>query len=205
MLYFENDYCEGAHPAILQKLVETNFEKVSGYGTDPYCASAKEKIRAACACPEADVFFISGGTQANAVVIGSMLHRWEGVLAATTGHVAAHEAGAIEFTGHKVLSLPHTNGKVAAKDVENFCKTFYADANMDHGALAKAGEELENVEHAIDENEIITRMRQTNEAFTQMMKKVNSIIKFVVTGENDEEEHGCNGSCEGCSGCGHQH
>ena len=72
-----------------------------------------------------------------------------------------------------------------------------ADANMDHGALAKAGEELENVEHAIDENEIITRMRQTNEAFTQMMKKVNSIIKFVVTGENDEEEHGCNGSCEG--------
>ena len=61
-----------------------------------------------------------------------MLHRWEGVLAATTGHVAAHEAGAIEFTGHKVLSLPHTNGKVAAKDVENFCKTFYADANMDH-------------------------------------------------------------------------
>ena len=132
MLYFENDYCEGAHPAILQKLVETNFEKVSGYGTDPYCASAKEKIRAACACPEADVFFISGGTQANAVVIGSMLHRWEGVLAATTGHVAAHEAGAIEFTGHKVLSLPHTNGKVAAKDVENFCRTFYADANMDH-------------------------------------------------------------------------
>ena len=80
-----------------------------------------------------------------------------------------------------------------------------ADANMDHGALAKAGEELENVEHAIDENEIITRMRQTNEAFTQMMKKVNSIIKFVVTGENDEEEHGCSGSCEGCSGCGHQH
>ena len=71
MLYFENDYCEGAHPAILQKLTETNFEKVSGYGTDPYCASAKEKIRAACACPEADVFFISGGTQSNAIVIAS--------------------------------------------------------------------------------------------------------------------------------------
>ena len=132
MLYFENDYCEGAHPAILQKLVETNFEKVSGYGTDPYCASAREKIRAACGAPDADVWFISGGTQSNAIVIASMLRRWEGVLAASTGHVAAHEAGAIEFTGHKVLSLPHTNGKVAAKDVENFCKTFYADANMDH-------------------------------------------------------------------------
>ena len=132
MLYFENDYCEGAHPAILQKLVETNFEKVSGYGTDPYCASAKEKIRAACACPEADVFFISGGTQANAVVIGSMLHRWEGVLAATTGHVAAHEAGAIEFTGHKVIGLPHTNGKLDAGTVEDWCRTFYADGNVDH-------------------------------------------------------------------------
>ena len=109
MLYFENDYCEGAHPAILQKLTETNFEKVSGYGTDPYCASAREKIRAACACPEADVQFISGGTQSNAIVIASMLQRWQGVVAAATGHVAGHEAGAIEYTGHKVITLPqHT-------------------------------------------------------------------------------------------------
>ena len=110
MLYFENDYCEGAHPAILQKLTETNFEKVSGYGTDPYCASAREKIRAACACPEADVQFISGGTQSNAIVIASMLQRWQGVVAAATGHVAGHEAGAIEYTGHKVITLPQHNG-----------------------------------------------------------------------------------------------
>ena len=75
MLYFENDYCEGAHPAILQKLAETNFEKVPGYGTDPYCASAKAKICAACGCPDADVTFISGGTQTNAIVIASMLQR----------------------------------------------------------------------------------------------------------------------------------
>ena len=132
MLYFENDYCEGAHPAILQKLTETNFEKVSGYGTDPYCASAKEKIRAACACPEADVFFISGGTQANSIVIASTLRRWEGVAAAATGHVAGHEAGAIEFTGHKVIGLPQKNGKLDAATVEDFCKTFYADSNHDH-------------------------------------------------------------------------
>ncbi len=132
MLYFENDYCEGAHPAILQKLTETNFEKVSGYGTDPYCASAKEKIRAACACPEADVFFISGGTQANSIVIASVLRRWEGVIAAATGHVAGHEAGAIEFTGHKVIGLPQKNGKLDAATVEDFCKTFYADSNHDH-------------------------------------------------------------------------
>lgn len=86
------------------------------------------------------------------------------------------------------------------QNVENLL----ADANMDHGALAKAGEELENVEHALDENELIARMRQTNEAFSDMMKKVNAIIKYVVTGES-EEEGGCGGSCEGCSGCGHQH
>ena len=132
MLYFENDYCEGAHPAILQKLIDTNFDKVPGYGTDPYCASAKEKIRAACGAPEADVFFISGGTQTNAIVIASMLDRWQGVLAAATGHIAGHEAGAIEYTGHKVISLPAHEGKVSAGDVENWCATFYADANHDH-------------------------------------------------------------------------
>ena len=88
MLYFENDYCEGAHPAILQKLTETNFEKVSGYGTDPYCASAREKIRQACRCPEAEVEFLVGGTQTNAVVISSMLRDWEGVVAARTGHIS---------------------------------------------------------------------------------------------------------------------
>ena len=85
MLYFENDYCEGAHEEILKKLVETNLEKTSGYGTDPYCASAREKIRAACSCPEADVFFVSGGTQANVIVIAAMLRRYEGVVAAVTG------------------------------------------------------------------------------------------------------------------------
>ena len=116
----------------MQKLVETNFEKVSGYGTDPYCASAKEKIRAACGAPDADVWFISGGTQSNAIVIASLLHRWEGVLAAATGHVAGHEAGAIEFTGHKVIGLPQKNGKLDAATVEDFCKTFYADSNHDH-------------------------------------------------------------------------
>ena len=132
MLYFENDYCEGAHPAILQKLTETNFEKVSGYGTDPYCASAREKIRAACACPEADVQFISGGTQSNAIVIASMLQRWQGVVAAATGHVAGHEAGAIEYTGHKVITLPQHNGKLDAAELQALVATFYADDNHDH-------------------------------------------------------------------------
>ena len=94
MLYFVNDYCEGAHPAILQKLLETNMEKLSGYGTDKYCDSAKEKIRKACSCPDAEVYFLVGGTQTNATIIASVLNRYEGVLAAQTGHVGCHEAGA---------------------------------------------------------------------------------------------------------------
>ena len=110
-----------------------------------------------------------------------------------------------EYIAMRLAEQAAMKDEKATQLIAAYMENLLADANMDHGALAKAGEELENVEHAIDENEIITRMRQTNEAFTQMMKKVNSIIKFVVTGENDEEEHGCSGSCEGCSGCGHQH
>ena len=140
MLYFENDYCEGAHPAILQKLTETNFEKVSGYGTDPYCASAREKIRAACACPEADVQFISGGTQSNAIVIASMLQRWQGVVAAATGHVAGHEAGAIEYTGHKVITLPQHNGKLDAAELRALTRSLSAGGGSVRLDLSLAGE-----------------------------------------------------------------
>ena len=116
MLSFENDYSEGAHEKILQRFMETNLEKVSGYGSDPYCESAKQKIREACECPQADVYFLTGGTQTNAVVISSMLESYEGVVAAQTGHVACHEAGAIEYTGHKVLTLPQHQGKIAKCD-----------------------------------------------------------------------------------------
>ena len=110
MLFFVNDYCEGAHEAILRRLVETNMEKLPGYGFDKYTESAKEKIRKACGCPEAEIYLLGGGTQTNAVVIASMLNRYEGVIAAETGHVNGHEAGAIEYTGHKVLALPQVNG-----------------------------------------------------------------------------------------------
>ena len=132
MLYFLNDYCEGAHPAILQKLLETNMEKLSGYGTDKYCDSAKEKIRKACSCPDAEVYFLVGGTQTNATIIASVLNRYEGVLAAQTGHVGCHEAGAIEYTGHKVLTLPEKNGKISAESITDYVETFYGDANHEH-------------------------------------------------------------------------
>ena len=132
MLFFENDYGEGAHPAVLAHLAETNMEHLSGYGVDPYCASAKEKILNACGCPEGDVFFLVGGTQTNAVVIGSLLRRHEGVVAANSGHVSVHEAGAIEYTGHKVLEIGQENGKINAGELRAYMERFYGDGNHEH-------------------------------------------------------------------------
>ena len=119
MISFENDYSAGAHPRIIQRLTETNMEPLSGYGTDVYCQNARRKIREATECPEAIVEFLVGGTQTNAVVIASMLQSYEGVVAAETGHVSAHEAGAIENTGHKVLTLPQHLGKIDAEPWRN--------------------------------------------------------------------------------------
>lgn len=132
MLFFENDYGEGAHPVVLAHLAETNMEHLSGYGVDPYCASAKEKILNACGCPEGDVFFLVGGTQTNAVVIGSLLRRHEGVVAANSGHVSVHEAGAIEYTGHKVLEIGQENGKINAGELRAYMERFYRDGNHEH-------------------------------------------------------------------------
>lgn len=129
---FENDYSQGAHPQILKRLTETNMEPLSGYGSDPYCESAKDKIRKACGCAEADVFFLTGGTQANTVVIDAMLAGYEGAVAADTGHIAIHEAGAVEFTGHKVLTVPHREGKIPADGLRAYVENFYQDANHEH-------------------------------------------------------------------------
>ena len=132
MISFENDYSTGAHPRILEALAATNLEPTSGYGSDRFCESAAERIRAACDDDAADVFFLTGGTQTNAVVISALLGAHEGVLAADTGHIAVHEAGAIEATGHKVLALPERDGKLRAIDVAAYLETFYADETHDH-------------------------------------------------------------------------
>ncbi|MCD7745773.1 MAG: beta-eliminating lyase-related protein [Lachnospiraceae bacterium] len=132
MVSFESDYTTGAHPAIMKRLMETNLEPLPGYGTDAYCESAKEKIRAACACPEAEVWFLTGGTQTNATVISTMLSGYEGVVAADTGHVNTHEAGAIEYTGHKVLTVPGHDGKLDAGELAVFLADFYQDGNYEH-------------------------------------------------------------------------
>ena len=132
MISFESDYTTGAHPAILKRLAETNLEPVPGYGNDKYCESAKAKIREACCAPEAQVEFMVGGTQTNAVVISSMLQDWQGVVSASCGHISAHEAGAIEYTGHKVLTVPQKDGKLPAQELESFLKAFYEDRNCEH-------------------------------------------------------------------------
>lgn len=131
-LFFVNDYGEGAHPKVLEKLMETNMLHLPGYGTDGLCEGAKEKIRAACDCPDAEIFFISGGTQTNVIVISSMLQSYEGVISAVTGHIHGHEAGAIEHLGRKVLALPQHEGKICACELKAYLETFYADANHEH-------------------------------------------------------------------------
>lgn len=131
MLNFESDYLEGAHEKILANLVATNEEKLTGYGNDIYCQNARQKIQTACEKPDADIYFISGGTQTNALVIASMLNKTEGVLAAETGHITTHETGAIEFTGHKVLTLPQNVGKISATDVKQYMKNYWNDGNRD--------------------------------------------------------------------------
>lgn len=132
MISFENDYNQGAHPEILKRLMETNREPLSGYGTDPYSESARKKILAACGCESGEVYFLVGGTQTNAVVIDAMLKGYEGVVAADTGHVAVHEAGAVEFTGHKVLTVPHRDGKITPEVLERYLTGFYQDENHEH-------------------------------------------------------------------------
>ncbi len=132
MLHFDTDYMEGAHPEILRRLTETNLEQTSGYGSDPHTANAEKLILEACGLPEGKVYFLVGGTQTNSTVIDGLLRHHEGVLAAESGHINVHEAGAIEATGHKVLALPAHDGKVSASDVSKYITDFYADETYEH-------------------------------------------------------------------------
>lgn len=132
MRRFDCDYMAGAHPKVMEALLRTNMELTPGYGNDTYTAEAKRLIREAIAMPDAEVFFLVGGTQTNAVAIDGVLRHHEGVLAAESGHIAVHESGAIEASGHKVLTLPHVDGKVRAEDVGRYIDDFYADETYQH-------------------------------------------------------------------------
>lgn len=132
MLSFESDYITGAHPEILKRLAETNMEFLSGYGHDPYTESAKEKISKAMGIDTAEITFLVGGTQTNSIVISAMLEDFEGVVSATTGHVAVHEAGAVEYTGNKVLEVPAKDGKIIIPELSKYLENFFADGNAEH-------------------------------------------------------------------------
>ena len=137
MILFNSDYTEGAHPRILERLMETNLEQTTGYGEDAYCEAAREAIRKVCDAPEADVHFLVGGTQANFTVISSALKPYQGVLCADTGHINVHETGAVEACGHKVLALPGKDGKITAGQVRNAHDLHWSDESHEHIAQPK--------------------------------------------------------------------
>ncbi|QDY84246.1 low specificity L-threonine aldolase [Paenibacillus polymyxa] len=132
MIRFECDYTEGAHERILQRLLETNEEQTPGYGTDDHCAKARAYIKKACDSENADVHFLVGGTQTNTTVISSILRPHQGVIAAVSGHIAVHETGAIEATGHKVLTLPSEDGKIRGEQVKELYDAHWRDAAPEH-------------------------------------------------------------------------
>lgn len=132
MIYFNSDYLEGAHPSIMVKMAETNMVQTVGYGEDEYCEAAREKIKTACQAPEADVHFLVGGTQTNTTVIAAILRPWQGVISAVSGHINCHEAGAIESTGHKVITLPTDNGKITAQQVADYVEWHKNDESTEH-------------------------------------------------------------------------
>lgn len=132
MLHFDSDCMRGAHPAVMQRLMETNLEQTAGYGTDCHTENAKRLIMKACGLTGGEVYFLAGGTQTNATVIDGLLSRHEGVLAAGTAHINVHEAGAVEATGHKVMILPSHEGKLKADDVSRYISDFYRDETYGH-------------------------------------------------------------------------
>ena len=129
---FESDYNNGAHPLVLQHLFDTNTMQSQSYGFDTWSEQARHKIRTACQCPEADIFFLVGGTQTNATVIDGMLQTYEGVIAVQTAHINVHESGAVEASGHKVITLPSHAGKMDAGELEAWLKAFNADPTLEH-------------------------------------------------------------------------
>ena len=132
MILFNSDYTEGAHPRLMERLMETNLEQTVGYGEDAYCEEARAAIRKVCEAPDADVQFLVGGTQTNLTVIAAALRSYQGAICAETGHINVHETGAVEATGHKVLALPGTDGKITAEQVKETYDLHWRDESREH-------------------------------------------------------------------------
>ncbi|MEG0292225.1 MAG: beta-eliminating lyase-related protein [Anaerovoracaceae bacterium] len=118
MIYLKNDYSKGAHPKIMEALLDTNMENTDGYGKDKFCEAASDTIRDMIACPSADVHLLMAGTQTNLTGLSSILRPHEAVISAFTGHICVHEAGAIEATGHKIIHLPSPDGKILPEQID---------------------------------------------------------------------------------------
>ncbi len=132
MVYFNNDYCEGAHPQVMEKLLATNLVQTVGYGEDAYCLEAARLIKKKCERDDIDVHFLVGGTQTNLTFIASALRPHQGVISADTGHIYVHETGSIEAVGHKILALPSPDGKINATQVQQVCDDHYSDVTHEH-------------------------------------------------------------------------
>lgn len=132
MIRFDCDYSEGAHPKILEKLAETNMVQTAGYGVDEYCEQAANRIKKLCENNDIFVHFLVGGTQTNATFIDSVLKPYQGVVAACSGHIAVHETGAVEASGHKVITLPSDDGKITAKQVAALCREHKENPTREH-------------------------------------------------------------------------
>lgn len=137
MIRFNSDYLEGAHPRIMQRLMETNMQQSVGYGEDEHCDRARAMIRNICHAPKADVHLLVGGTQTNFTFLSAAMRCYQGVICAETGHIAVHETGAVEATGHKVIALPQKNGKICAGQVSEYCRLHFADASHEHIVMPK--------------------------------------------------------------------
>ena len=161
---FETDYQEGAHPKILERLLAQNFEQISGYGVDTHTKHAKDLIRNVIGKPDAEIFFVVGGTQANSVVIDFLLRPFEAVVSVTSGHINNHEAGAIEATGHKIFALPEKNGLLDVNDLKKFLEKFYADPACEHSAQPK----VVYVSHSSEYGTIYTK---------KMLKDIKSVCE----------------------------
>lgn len=137
MIRFNCDYSEGAHPAVLEKLALTNLEQTPGYGQDIYCRRAADLIKNLCAAPDADVHFLMGGTQTNLTVIAACLRPYQGVISATSGHINVHETGAIETTGHRIITVEEQNGKLTAEQIARCCQEHWQDDNPEFAPQPK--------------------------------------------------------------------
>ncbi len=168
MIWFNCDYSEGAHPRILERLAQTNFEQTAGYGNDPYCLQAAERIKQLCQAPQAQVHFLCGGTQTNLTVLAACSRPYQSIISPVSGHINVHEAGAIEATGHRIEALPHENGKITAAQIARVCKAHWEDDNpefapqprtvyisfpTEYGTLYSL-QELQDIRRVCDENHL---------------------------------------------------